>query len=241
MKKRVLPLLTALCLLMGALAAPAGAEVAQPPEEAPEAIEAVETDKVDAEEAEAAEEGEDAQEAETAEEGEPVIAPQPEPEPEPETKPNPLQLYVIEQRVYIDDDPIPYGFYMCALVDEKGNATNYIRARDLAMALRETPAQFGVTWNGQVNFTRGGESDPSGTGQSSGVYSYAANYEVIREATVVNGRTVTLEGVRFTDSGGGGHTYYKLRDLGEALDFNVGWSAARGVYIETDKPYDPNN
>lgn len=165
----------------------------------------------------------------------------PEPEPEPETNPNPLKVQVNEQRIYIDNDEVPYGFYMCALINEEGNATNYIRVRELATALLDTPAQFGVTWDGQVNLTRGGESDPSGTGQSSGVITYAANYEVIREDTLVNGRTVTLEGVRFTDSMGGGHTYYKLRDLGEALDFNVGWSGARGIYIETDKPYDPNN
>ena len=44
-----------------------------------------------------------------------------------------------------------------------------------------------------------------------------------------------------TDDNGGGYTYYKLRDLGEALDFNVGWSADRGIFVETDKPYDPNN
>ena len=34
-----------------------------------------------------------------------------------------------------------------------------------------------------------------------------------------------------------GSNYFKLRDLGKALDFYVGWSADRGVYIETDKPY----
>ena len=28
-------------------------------------------------------------------------------------------------------------------------------------------------------------------------------------------------------------TYYKLRDLGQALGFHVGWSAEQGVYIET--------
>lgn len=232
MKKRVLPLLTALCLLAGALAVPAGAEVAEPPE-AEEAVEAVETgETAGVDEAEVA----DREEGEAAGE-EPVTAP----EPEPETKTNPLRLYVIEQRVHIDDDPIPYGFYMCALVNEKGGTTNYVRVRDLAMALRDTPAQFGVTWDGQVNLTRGGESDAGGAGSSSGVFTYAANYKIIREATLVNGRTVILEGVRFTDSGGGGHTYYKLRDLGETLDFNVGWSKARGIYIETDKPYDPNN
>ncbi len=35
----------------------------------------------------------------------------------------------------------------------------------------------------------------------------------------------------------GDSNYFKLRDLGKALDFYVGWSADQGVYIETDKPY----
>lgn len=35
----------------------------------------------------------------------------------------------------------------------------------------------------------------------------------------------------------GGSNYFKLRDLGEALNFYVGWEAGRDVFIETDKPY----
>ena len=34
---------------------------------------------------------------------------------------------------------------------------------------------------------------------------------------------------------GGGYTYYKLRDLGQLLNFNVKWDG--GVVIETDNPY----
>ena len=40
-----------------------------------------------------------------------------------------------------------------------------------------------------------------------------------------------------TDDSGGAYTYYKLRDLGKALGFNVDWSAEKGVFVETDKPY----
>jgi len=25
------------------------------------------------------------------------------------------------------------------------------------------------------------------------------------------------------------------------MGFNVGWSADKGIFVETDKPYDPNN
>lgn len=43
--------------------------------------------------------------------------------------------------------------------------------------------------------------------------------------------------IYLTSDTGGGFTYYRLRDLGKALGFNVGWSAERGVFIETGKPY----
>ncbi len=44
-----------------------------------------------------------------------------------------------------------------------------------------------------------------------------------------------------TDDKGGGYTYYQLRDLGRALGFDVGWSVDRGMFLETDQPYDPLN
>ena len=33
------------------------------------------------------------------------------------------------------------------------------------------------------------------------------------------------------------NVYYMLRDLGQKLGFNVGWSAEKGVFIETGRPY----
>ena len=30
---------------------------------------------------------------------------------------------------------------------------------------------------------------------------------------------------------------HEFRDLGRAVGFNVGWSADRGIFVETDKPY----
>ncbi len=48
-----------------------------------------------------------------------------------------------------------------------------------------------------------------------------------------DGETRALEGIVITDAAGGGHTFFKLRDLGAALDFTVDWSAEKGVSIET--------
>ena len=44
--------------------------------------------------------------------------------------------------------------------------------------------------------------------------------------------------IALTDDQGGGYTYYKLRDLGKVLNFNVGWSNSRGIYIESNHAYE---
>ena len=46
-----------------------------------------------------------------------------------------------------------------------------------------------------------------------------------------------MEAITLVDDNGGGYNYFKLRDLGAALGFNVGWSKTQGVFIESDKPY----
>ena len=46
-----------------------------------------------------------------------------------------------------------------------------------------------------------------------------------------------LTAITITDANGGESNYFKLRDLGRALGFNVGYSDARGIFIETNKPY----
>ena len=48
---------------------------------------------------------------------------------------------------------------------------------------------------------------------------------------------MALRALVLTDAQGGQATYYKLRDLGQAIGFNVGWSAEKGIFIETNKPY----
>ena len=57
------------------------------------------------------------------------------------------------------------------------------------------------------------------------------------QAVQVNGKAVDMTAITLLDDAGGGYNYFKLRDLGKALGFNVGWSKEAGVFIETDKPY----
>ena len=47
-----------------------------------------------------------------------------------------------------------------------------------------------------------------------------------------------LEAITLTDSSGNGYTYFKVRDLGQALGFDVTWDSAAGaIVIDTTRPY----
>ncbi len=127
-------------------------------------------------------------------------------------------------------------FEMYALIDESGNPTNYIKIRDLAMALDGTDAQFNIAWNGAVSLVSG-ESYESNGSEMNTPFSGSRVYITTTSATMVNGVEKQLDAFMLVDDNDGGYTYYKLRDIGEVLGFNVSYSSERGIYIETDKPY----
>ena len=142
--------------------------------------------------------------------------------------------YASTQTVELDGKTITLPAY--ALKDANGNPTNYVRLRDLASLLNGTAAQFDVVWSAEsgislvarhaYDHTNGSESGIPFTGDQS--------YTAYLEDTNVDDQAVPLTAFQVQ---GGGYTYYQLRDLGKALGFNVGWSAGRGIFIETDKAY----
>lgn len=146
--------------------------------------------------------------------------------------------YPSPEYVSVDGSLMLFQFY--ALKDANGNNTNYIKLRDVASVLSGTAAQFNVGWDGTVNIETGKGYTPNGSEMST-PFSGARTYENATAATNINGEAAALDAIVLKDDNGGAYTYYKLRDLGEALGFNVGWSGDRGVFLETDKPYDANN
>ena len=147
--------------------------------------------------------------------------------------------YQSTQTVELDGEQIELPAY--ALKNGNGDLTNYIRVRDLAALLDDTPARFDVGWSsGAVNLTAWHPYDhPNGT-EGGAPFTGDQNYSEFLGVTTINEEAVELAAFTINYQGGG-HTYYKLRDLGQALGFNVGWTAERGIFIETDKPYDPND
>lgn len=141
---------------------------------------------------------------------------------------NPV-AYARPQKVQINSWDAQFQAY--ALKDEKGNETNYVKLRDLALAMNGTGDKFQVGWDGSVSITTGQAYTPNGSEMST-PYTGDRVYTVSTAPTLVNGQPVQLEAILLVDDNGNGYTYYKLRDLGAALGFTVDWSQERGVYIQ---------
>jgi hypothetical protein len=115
--------------------------------------------------------------------------------------------------------------------------SNYFKLRDLAFALSGTEKQFEVGWDGAsdaITLTRGqpytavgGEMEPKGDGSRSALPTSSKIY--------LNGAELALTAYNID-----GYNYFKLRDIGQALDFGVDWDAASDtVAIVTEKSYAP--
>ena len=145
-----------------------------------------------------------------------------------------LMAYASTQTVDLDGKSVSLPCY--ALKDDKGNMTNYIKLRDLAILLKDTPAKFQVGWDGKVNLSTHTAYTADGS-ELKTPFTGDRVYEPAAATTLVDGKAANLAAFTLKDDQGGGYTYYQLRDLGRALGFNVGWTAQRGMFVETDKAY----
>ena len=99
------------------------------------------------------------------------------------------------------------------------NDNNYYKLRDIAYILSGTGSQFNVTWEAETDrilVTSGEAYQTVGGEMSSSVSTEIENCTPSDATVVIDGRTVSLTGYRIN-----GNNYYKLRDIGEALDFSV--------------------
>ena len=115
----------------------------------------------------------------------------------------------------------------------KIDGSNYFKIRDVAAVLNGTGKQFAVGYSGgKVTVTSGQPYEATGK-------ELAGRPVRIRGALPSND-TILIDGeeVELTVYKIGGSNYFKLRELGKALDFYVGWSSVEGVFINTAIPYD---
>ena len=138
------------------------------------------------------------------------------------------------QTIEIDGHRTLFRTY--AVVADNGGETNYVKLRDVAYALSGTKVQFNVDWDGDVIIVPETPYKANGSEMST-PFSGDRSYTKATSATKIYDKSVPFSAIVLTDDQGGDYTYYKLRDLGQVLGFNVSWSELRGIYIESDKPY----
>ena len=113
---------------------------------------------------------------------------------------------------------------------------NYFKLRDVAMLLRGSDRQFEVDYDDAaktVSITSGKPYTARG-GELSGTAAESAAAIVSNNAILIDGKSVTLTVFKID-----GSNYFRLRDLGKALDFRVGYDEQTAiVYISGARGYE---
>ena len=126
------------------------------------------------------------------------------------------------------------------------NGNNYFKLRDVALTVRKTAKQFEVQWDPTMIYTndegkqaRGGIALFSGKAYTT-VGGEMKKGDGIAKNCVLTTSPITKDGkpVQFTAYNINGNNYFKLRDLGEAFDFNVSWDGQlKAVVVNTSESY----
>lgn len=141
-----------------------------------------------------------------------------------------ITAFAVTQTIRIENKTIELDSY--ALKDEDGNLTNYVKLRDVAFVLNGTATQFDVNWDGTVNILTGQVYTSNGSEMTTPFFGDRA-YTSGTAPTKVDGKEISIDAIVLTDDQGGAYTYYKLRDLGKALGFEVEWSIENGISLKT--------
>ncbi|PKM74312.1 MAG: hypothetical protein CVU91_00125 [Firmicutes bacterium HGW-Firmicutes-16] len=111
---------------------------------------------------------------------------------------------------------------------------NYFKLRDIAMALSGSTKQFGVGWDGK-SITLSSGSVYTSVGGELSVSGNTADVSAVKTASSVylDGKLLSLTAYNIN-----GNNYFKLRDLGSAINFGIGWdSATSTISIDTTQGY----
>jgi hypothetical protein len=124
-------------------------------------------------------------------------------------------------KVLVNGKPTPFGAYNI-------DGSNYFKLRDLAYALSGTQKRFDVSWDAAsdtISVTRGKSYTPVG--------GEMAAAGAAPKATAPTASSVLIDGVAAPLAAYSidGANYFKLRDIGQALDFGVEWRSSDGAIL----------
>ncbi len=118
------------------------------------------------------------------------------------------------------------------------NDNNYFKLRDIAYVLNGTGKQFAVGWDGAKNAISLTTEKPYlsvGGEMTSSVGSTVKTATTTTAKIFLNSKEVFLTAYNID-----GNNYFKLRDLGESLNFGVDWNASLNtIQISSSKGYTP--
>jgi len=118
----------------------------------------------------------------------------------------------------------------------KIEGANYFKLRDVAMLLNGSEKQFAVDYDDHaktVSITSGKPYRAIG-GELTGTAAASCSAIVSNNAISINGKSTDLTVFKID-----GANYFKLRDLGKALDFHVGYDdETKTVYISGARGYE---
>lgn len=134
-----------------------------------------------------------------------------------------------KSRVFVNGAEVSFCAY-----NVKSN--NYFKLRDIAYVLSGTPKQFEVSWDGSANTINlfSGEAYTEVGGEMSGTTSTKRSANLTSSRIFLDGEEINLTAYKIANN-----NYFKLRDLGKALDIFIGWDGSN-VYIDSSKGYDYN-
>ena len=115
---------------------------------------------------------------------------------------------------------------------------NYFKLRDIAQALTGSASTFEVGWDGEqrsISLVRG-EVYTSVGGELSGEGTMDPQPVKTTATLTIDGRAFGIAAYNIENN-----NYFKLRDVGAAIDFEVDWDGAKNmIIIDTTKSYTPD-
>jgi hypothetical protein len=130
--------------------------------------------------------------------------------------------------VLVDGKPVQFQAY-----EIENN--NYFKLRDIAAAISGTPRQFNVEWDSAQNAIKllSGTAYAKVGGELTIGNSTGGSVPQNKSSLLLDGKAVSLTAYTIA-----GNNYFKLRELGQALHFDVRWDGASGtILIDTAQDY----
>ncbi|MDR2712660.1 MAG: DUF3798 domain-containing protein [Clostridiales bacterium] len=117
------------------------------------------------------------------------------------------------------------------------NGNNYFKLRDIAKALNGSNKQFEVDWDGPANLITlsSGQAYTEVGGELAKGSAGSKQAKPTTSKIYLDGKEIKLTAYNIGDN-----NYFKLRDLGQSLDFGIDWNGAKKtITINTSKGYTP--